>query len=773
MFTAVICATLWLLDQRYPMRLPEDGYAQIVVDRDGQPLRAFPDANGVWRYPISSTEVSPYYLQALLTYEDRWFWKHPGVNPAAMLRALWQRATQGRWVSGGSTITMQVARLITPVKRDVSGKIVQMLRALQLEWHLSKTEILELYLNLAPFGGTVEGVQAASYAYLQKPAAQLTHAEAALLAVLPQRPSALRPDRHPARAQVARDKVLRRLRAFEVWSIADYEAALAEQVYASGLEPPMHAPLLARRLQRAHPEQRRIATTIDGTLQAALEDYVASQAAQLPQHSSIAVLVVENVSAEVRAYLGSAGFTSTERFGHVDMVPAQRSPGSTLKPFLYGLALDDGLIHSESLLADVPRSFGDYQPTNFTGGFAGPVSVSNALRRSLNVPAVELLSNYGSRRFAARLAAGGVPLALPEGSEPGLAVILGGTAVTLEDLVGGYLSLAREGRAANLRLQPDAELVERYLLSAGAAWITREILRDTPKPHAARGFAATRGGRELAWKTGTSYGFRDAWAIGVNGRYTIGVWVGRPDGTPSPGQFGRQTAAPMLFAIAAQLPAASTEFPPRPTSVSDHEVCWPLGGRVNEAPANGCDRRRHAWLLEEVAPPTLLHRSDGRLTAQPLTVLLGAATGLRVGAGCGVEKTRVQLVLWPQAMEPWLPAGWRREARLPASDPDCPPPTAPLAGRLRIDGLKPGDVYRPAPGDTELPTVSLRASGGAGARHWFVNGELVGRSGPAQALQYRFTAAGEQQLAVSDADGRIDVVGVRVERARRNLGARR
>src|SRR5690606_11593656 len=358
-------------------------------------------------------------------------------------------------VSGGSTLSMQVARILDGHDtRSVGGKLRQMARALQLEAHLSKRQILQLYLERAPFGGTIEGVEAASWAYLGKPSARLSHAEAALLAVLPQAPSRLRPDRHPDAARAARDKVLARMRTLGVWTGAQVEDALVEPVVARSLRVPMHAALLARRLKQADRRAASITTTIDADLQRALEERVTAYFSALPPRTSAALLVVDNATMQARAYVGSVTFGDHERQGHVDMVRAWRSPGSTLKPFLYGMALDDGLIHSESLLVDAPQDFDGYRPGNFGEAFNGPVGAATALRLSLNVPAVDLLDRIGPARFTARLDHAGLPLRFPRGARPNLALILGGTGVRLEDLVGAFAAFQRGGLAAQVRYTP-------------------------------------------------------------------------------------------------------------------------------------------------------------------------------------------------------------------------------------------------------------------------------------------------------------------------------
>ncbi|WP_032715564.1 penicillin-binding protein 1C, partial [Pseudomonas syringae] len=517
----LLIALLWLADRLWPLPLPRDDLARVVLAEDGTPLWRFADANGVWRYPVSNEQVSPYYLEALLTYEDRWFYSHPGVNPLALLRATWQNLSGARVVSGGSTLSMQVARLLDPHSRTLSGKFRQLWRTLQLEWHLSKDQILSLYLNRAPFGGTLQGVAAASWAYLGKSPQNLTRAEAALLAVLPQAPSRLRPDRHPQRAQQARDKVLRRLAEFQEWPQASVNEALEEPLWLAPRQEPSLAPLLARRLNRPN-SPPLIRTTLDASLQRRMEDLLMGWRARLPERTSAAILVVEAESMAVRAYVGSVDINDAKRFGHVDMVTALRSPGSTLKPFLYGMAMDAGLIHSESLMQDVPRRYGDYRPGNFSSGFGGPVAASSALSMSLNLPAVQLLEVYGPKRFAAELRNGGVPLTLPPLAEPSLALILGGAGSRLEDLVTGYSAFARGGRSADVRLQPQDRLRERRMMSPGAAWIIRRILSGQSRPDIdPRAELVQR--PQLAWKTGTSYGFRDAWAIGVGPRFLVGV----------------------------------------------------------------------------------------------------------------------------------------------------------------------------------------------------------------------------------------------------------
>ncbi|WP_083224210.1 MULTISPECIES: peptidoglycan glycosyltransferase PbpC [unclassified Pseudomonas] len=750
----LVVVLLWGADRVWPLPLPQDDLARVVLAEDGTPLWRFADANGVWRYPVQTSEVSPYYLDALLTYEDRWFYQHPGVNPLALVRATWQNLTGARVVSGGSTLSMQVARLLDPHSRTFHGKLRQLWRTAQLEWHLSKEEILNLYLNRAPFGGTLQGVAAASWAYLGKSPSQLTHAEAALLAVLPQAPSRLRPDRHPQRAQEARDKVLRRLGEFKVWPQAAVDEALQEPLLLAPRLEPSLAPLLARRLNRPD-SPPLIRTTLDATLQRRLEDLLLGWRARLPEHTSAAILVVEEETMAVRAYLGSVDINDAKRFGHVDMISALRSPGSTLKPFLYGMALDDGLIHSESLLQDVPRRYGDYRPGNFSMGFTGAVPASTALSSSLNLPAVQLLEAYGPKRFAAEMRIGGVPLALPALAEPNLALILGGAGSRLEDLVSGYSAFARDGRSATIRLQPDDALRERPLLSPGSAWIVRRILSGQARPD--RDPRAELVQRPvLAWKTGTSYGFRDAWAIGVGPRYLIGVWIGRPDGTPVPGQFGLASAAPLMLQVHDVLSnrdsqrGISAPVKPVPANVGVAAICWPLGQPMSRSDPN-CRRQRFAWTLDNTTPPTL------QALDQPLSVGLMEsvwvnAKGLRVDAHCpGAEPKNI--ALWPAPLEPWLPRAERREARIPPADADCPPPALAASSPLSIVGVREGDQLRLPAASQQTLRLKISALGGSGRRWWFLNGAPLGDSANQDFINASFEHLGRYQLSVLDEAG--------------------
>lgn len=757
---AAALSLLLLLDLLFPPQLPKArDTSTLVIAADGTPLRAFADADGVWRYPATPDTVSPLYVEALLNYEDRWFWKHPGVNPYALLRAGGQMLGSGEVVSGGSTLTMQVARILDAdhgtTTRTPWRKLRQILRALQLEAHLSKREILTLYLERAPFGGTIEGVEAASWAYLGKPASRLSRAEAALLAVLPQSPSRLRPDRHPEAARAARDKVLDRMADLGVWRRADVDDARIEPVVARQLQPPLIAALLAQRLRSAHPKASRIASTIDANLQRTLEERVAAYFSGLPERTSAALLVVDNTTLEARAYVGSVRFGDKERLGHVDMVQAWRSPGSTLKPFLYGMAIDDGLIHSESLLIDAPQNFGDYRPGNFGETFNGPIGAAEALRLSLNVPAVDLLDRVGPQRFSARLGHAGLALKFPAGARPNLALILGGTGARLEDLVGAYAALNRGGIAGRVRYTPGDPQVDRRVLSPGAAWIIREILESNPRPGELLQF--DRGSRpKVAWKTGTSYGFRDAWALGGTRRYTVGVWVGRPDGTPLPGQYGAITALPLLFEVVDSLPRdRTTAVSPPPAGVAEIDVCWPLGIGADQQPSALCQRRMKAWTLDGAVPPTFAERGARLWNAGRERFDVDEESGRRVSATCSLPHRTAtrEIARWPALASPWLSAETRRNSTLPPLADDCMADGRDAVETLRIDGLDDGVTLAAAPGSEHAVRLSMRALGTDRDVQWLLDGRWIGETAGRAPLVRDFAETGDHTLTALSASG--------------------
>ena len=552
-----------------------------IVDRNDKLLRAYAMVDGRWRLPVHARgEVDPTYLDVLLGYEDRRFREHAGVDPLALGRAAVQLITRGHIVSGGSTITMQLARLMEPRRqRSVHAKLRQIVRAIEIERQLTKDQILDLYLALAPFGGNLEGIRAASIAYFGKEPKRLSLAEAALLVALPQSPETRRLDRYPHAAQVARDRVLDRM--VEEHRISSDDAAQAKAVPVLRMRKPLpiFAPHAADQAVAIIKDTPVIKLTLDQSLQKVLEPLARDRATALGPNISVAIIAVDNESGEVLAHVGSADYFDDSRAGQVDMTRAIRSPGSTLKPFIYGLAFEDGFVHPESLIDDRPIRFGSYAPENFDMTFQGTVPVRKALQLSLNVPAIALLDRVGSSRLASRLRQAGANLVLPKDEAPGLAMGLGGVGVTLQDLALLYTGLPRLGTTRPLReivgaASPaiDDAREPRRLMDQVAAWQVGSVLLGTPPPENAVG-------NRIAFKTGTSYGYRDAWSVGFDGRITVAVWVGRPDGAPVPGLVGRTAAAPILFdafARTGKLPSALPKPPKGALMASNAKLPLPL-----------------------------------------------------------------------------------------------------------------------------------------------------------------------------------------------------
>jgi len=745
---SLLCIIL-LLDISFPITLNKQQFAKVITAENGTPLRSFADAQGVWRYPVQLSEVSPLYIQALIQYEDRWFWSHPGINPFSIARALLQNISNNRIVSGGSTLTMQVARLISPHSRSITGKIKQIAIALQLEAHFSKQQILTYYLNHAPFGGTIEGIQAASYTYLGKSAAELSHAEAALLTVLPQSPSRNRPDRHPDRALTVRNKVLHRLAGQKIWSNQIVNQALQEPVIAQHNTQSIVAPLLSRRLKFAMPKQSIINTFINIDMQLGIAELVKNYVQSLPNKTSAAVLIVENKSLKVKTYIGSADFFNNQRLGHVDMVSAIRSPGSTLKPFLYGLAIDEGLIHSQSLLINAPLSFDGYKPQNFSRHFTGPVSVSNALIRSLNIPAVQVLHHLSPEFFVNRLKNAGLTLQFNQHTKPNLSVILGGVGSNLETLVGTFTAIANKGLAGNIRLTANTPFQQQHLFSAGSAWIIQKILSEKSSNNS------------LAWKTGTSYGHRDFWSIGVTPTYTIGVWVGRPDGTPLPGYFGAYTASPLLFSIVDSLVEKSSFK--KPDSVIQQSICWPLGGLVLDTKPSLCHEKKQVWILNNTVPMTLPNHEKKQWDSNPITIQISKKTALTINNSCNIQSTIAkEIALWPLVIEPWIAKKNQRKTQIGQFDLSCNTTVIPSVNQIKIIGLENNTKLRSAGAAKQLPRIRLQSQGGQGQYYWFINGHLKFSANDTQILFYQFKTTGKYQISVIDDAGHSDSINIEV-----------
>jgi penicillin-binding protein 1C len=641
--------TLWVVSLG---PLPLDQARKVsttIVDRNGKLLRAFAMADGRWRLPADAKAgIDPGYIKLLLAYEDRRFHSHRGVDPLALGRAAFQLATRGHIVSGGSTITMQLARLMEPRReRSVYAKLRQMVRAIEIERQLSKDQILDLYLALAPFGGNLEGVRAASIAYFGKEPKRLSLAESALLVALPQSPEMRRLDRYPDVARAARDRVLERM--VEEHLVSQDDAVQAKAVAVPRLRKPMPilAPHSSDAAMAALKDTPVIKLTLDSSLQKTLEALARDRAIAQGPNISVAMIAVDNESGDVLARVGSSDYFDERRAGQVDMTRAVRSPGSTLKPFIYGLAFEDGFVHPESLIDDRPIRFGTYAPENFDMTFQGTVPVRKALQLSLNVPAIALLDRVGASRLSSRLKQAGGNLVLPKDEAPGLAMGLGGVGVTLQDLAQLYSGLARLGTTRPLReiMAARDERDPMRLMDQAAAWQVGNVLIGTPPPE--NGVH-----NRIAFKTGTSYGYRDAWSIGFDGRITIGVWVGRPDGAPVAGLVGRTAAAPILFdafARTGKIPAALPKPPKGALLASNAKLPLPLRRfrPVGELVRTGGDQAPHIQFPLNGSRIDVDRSNNGQFSAMPVKVAGGVLpltmmiNGIAVGE---IDSRRQRLV---------------------------------------------------------------------------------------------------------------------------------
>ena len=572
----LVCASVALEYTIRTTELPplDAPLSSTVLDRNDEVLRVFVADDGRWRLPVSIQSVDKGYIAQLIAYEDKRFYRHPGVDPVAMLRAALQSIIAGEIRSGGSTLTMQVARLLEQGSTGRwAGKLRQMRVALALERRLSKAEILEIYLTRAPMGGNLEGVRAASFSYFDKDARRLTPAQSALLVALPQSPEARRPDRHHTAAKQARNRVLARVAERAVIGAGDFGVAMGSTIPSQRRPFPAHAPHLADRLVRDAPQAPFHHTTLNKDLQSSLEEMLATYVHRRDPRLSGAIMVMDHRTGAVLASVGGPNYLDTMRAGFVDMTQAVRSPGSTLKPIIYALAFEDGVAHPQTLIHDQETTFGDYTPQNFDKTFRGTVTVEKALQLSLNIPAVTLLDRIGPARVLARMRRIGVQARTPGNRPPGLALALGGAGVTLEELVRLYGALANRGVDAGLHYnQSVAPTVSQHLTEAVPAWYVADILSRAPTPPTVNGAA-------IAFKTGTSYGHRDAWAIGFDGAHVVGVWLGRADAASMPGVLGIDAAAPLLFDAFSRIsptPVALYAAPTDSLTVSNADLPQPM-----------------------------------------------------------------------------------------------------------------------------------------------------------------------------------------------------
>ncbi len=741
---------LWLTALVFP--LPE-GAEELpmslrVVDRHGQTLRVYISTEETYRLPVELYDVSPHLVDATLLFEDRWFYYHPGINPVAIMRAAWMNWHAGEVVSGGSTITQQLARMFSDRPRTLSSKLVEAALALQLEIRWSKTRILEEYLNRAPYGGNISGCEAASWMYFGKSARELGPGEAALLAALPQSPTIYRPDLAPEKARERRNEVLGRMLAQGSITEEQFERAIREDVPTERLMFPLHAPHfcddIARRSLGRDP---CVVTTINLETQVLAERLV-DQHIQVLRGNGVhnaVVIVLENDSAAVRALVGSAGYFNTEDGGQVNGARALRSPGSTLKPFIYAIAIDEGTATPATMIEDIPVNYAGYSPKNYDERFHGQVTLRDALTHSMNVPAVNMTQQLGLTRFLELLERGGITTVEEGADYYGLSLILGGVGVTPLELTTLYSCLAREGIAKPYRMRENDPLVPgERLLSEGAVYILTDMLTEVQRPDFPQHWEATTGLPKVAWKTGTSYGHRDAWAVGYSPRWTVGVWVGNFSGEGRPELVGADAAGPLLFDLFAALEADGEAWYTRPASVERRSVCSLSG--MNPGP--GCEHTYMELALRDV--------NQGRECSYHQVFVVDNATGYRLCPECMVGRDwhEETVVVYPPRVANWMRAHGNPLPSIPAHFPQCPrifeagaPVIHSPAEEVRIV------LRRSVPLEDQKISLDAAVAMDVETIYWFVDERLI-YQGPPDAQVFYVPEAGRHTVVILDDQGR-------------------
>ncbi|MFL6247604.1 MAG: penicillin-binding protein 1C, partial [Thermoanaerobaculia bacterium] len=749
----LVLAIPFLLDFLFPF--PHEKLhrpsATIVYDRDGHPLRVFLPSDDKYRFPITLDEVPPELIRALIASEDRHFFHHPGIDPVAMLRATWSNVRARRVVSGASTIPMQIARMTAPRRRSLGAKAIEALRAMQLTAHYSKRELLEIYIDLAPYGSNIEGVGAASFFYFQKEPRRLSLGEIALLTTLPRSPNRYDPFRDPHAARDARDHVLAQLHERGAFTAREIGEARRQQLPGSRRRVPFTAPHWCELVRRESPASPRLQTTLDARLQRIAEQRVIARAAELRSRNieNAAVVVIDNATREVRALVGSADFFDRRYDGQNNGAVARRSPGSALKPFLFAKAIDDGRLIPETYLLDIPTDYSGYVAENYDGTYRGRVTARDALIQSLNAPAVRLVSEIGVDSFLTTLRHGGLRTLGRPSIDYGLPLILGAGEVRLLDLTNLYATLAEGGVHRPVRLfrnDVPAARGER-LFSAEATALITDVLCDLRRPDMPQGWELTADTPRIAWKTGTSYGHRDAWSIGFSSRYTIGVWIGNFDGHGVKGLSGSQDAAPLLFDLFRAIDSTSVKrsTPPRIETI---EVC----ALSHQLPAPHCTDRISVQRIANVSRLTscTIHR----------LLIVDAKTGERLSGDCVASRPSVARVF---AIDPPELVSYRRTngeqvAMLPPLSAACQDVDAEQRPRIvSPDPSTPYRIRRDAPLRYQEIRLAAESGSDVSSLYWYQDGVLVATQHPERPV-FVAPAIGVHRIAVVDDLGRAHSV---------------
>lgn len=753
MLSAVLTVFLW-----HAFPLPErKPFSLLIEDRRGRFVHAFRAADGIWRLHTSPDQIPPRLKAILLAREDRWFYHHPGVNPFALVRAAWQNLSAGRRISGASTITMQIARMLEPKERTVGSKLLEMLRAIQLEWRYSKDELLSMYLSMVPLGGNVEGLQSAALLYYQTPLERLNIAQLFDLMLIPSDPNGLRPDRAGARLHAERLRQARRWLADGSLTPADSVVLWDTPAGAVRNPLPRHAAHVSLRIARLYPGVAAVRSTIDLDMQDRVETLLANHLRPW-QRSGVqngAVMVVENATGAVRAYAGSGSFLDDATRGQVDAVMALRSPGSTLKPFLYAMQIDAGALTPRMVLMDTPYDAEGFYAENYDGTYDGMVRADEALQRSLNVPMVRMLKQAGLPAFQRFLDEEGFHSLRSQQGRLGLSMILGGCGVRLDELVAAFASFPRNGLWRPLRWQEDAPSdtsAVRRVFSPATAYLVTRILSGLERPDMPNNFEYALTLPRVAYKTGTSYGRRDAWCIGYSAAYTVGVWMGNVSNRGNPDLVGSRSAAPLLLDVFTSIAGpAEKAILPAPPSVRTRQVCA-LSGRP---PGPHCDR-----LIDDLFIDRVSDASPCAMCGEFLVSPDGRESYCATCLGDHAYTTVVFPQYPPELLHFWRTRGVRR-TMAPPHHPAC---TRVFAGEgPAILSPSDGMTYYLVAHDQKLV---LQAGSGVDVREhrWYVNDRYLGAKQPGERI-FVTLSEGAHTVSCLDDRGRISRVSIAVKNA--------
>lgn len=741
-----------LLNEAFPFK-PELGFSTLVLSEEGKPLAAYLSEDEKWRLKLDTQELSKSIEEAFLLKEDQYFYYHPGFNPAAMVRAVFKNLSSGKRTSGASTISMQVARMLEPKERSYANKLLEVFRAMQLEWQYSKEEILHLYLNLVPYGGNIEGIKAASYLYLGKSPVLLSPAEIAALTVIPNRPNSLgiRSGELDNLTQ-ARNYWLNYFASHKWIDAESLSDALVEPLAFQRRELNQIAPHFCRRLKNQFPSAPIIRSSLSHNLQLKTEALVANyvQGLYSRQISNAAVVVIDNASAKVITYVGSADFNHIEHQGQVDGVRAIRSPGSTLKPFLYAHAMEKGLCTPLTQLSDVPSNFGGYTPENYDSEFNGRISLKDALAKSLNIPAVKVLSQSGIRQFVQFLSKAGFAEIKRQRDDLGLSLILGGCGVSLTELAQAYLCLAHYGEFRNLHYLADNKSDFSFQwISSEAAFMTSHMLATLNRPDIPSYWRSGKTLPHIAWKTGTSYGRKDAWSIGYNNRFTVGVWVGNFDATGVPDLSGAEVATPLLFRLFENLPGSNNDKWLKPQGKVDMRwVCSETG----HVAGTHCENQVMDYYIPGI--------SSMQACACKKAVWVDAKMRYSYCMSCKVPGVKVAYIRqYPPELLAWYQSEQKSYEQIPEHNPKCSRVFE--EGAPQIVMPTGGATYLQERGSDEQFELSAQSGSEVSELYWYLDDKLLGKVKRGEPY-FTKIRGGTHKISCVDDKGRSSHISIQV-----------